>query len=575
MDSRDLERGTLACPSRPSVNCMIGLQTRGRRLRLVICLLLATSCSTTRASRTNAAQPASPPSIRWLSSDSALAQAAGAEPAAVIIAESGAVGDRFTRVVDADEKSCVLIMARGVDKIADLDLYAYSEDGTALAVDDRTDPKPTLLLCPPHPRHIYVTARIATGQGMIAVGVHSVPLNRARRVQATLHAVGQHDAGEQASASTASVADVERRLRDHLDSLGGRWTPVAQSALAVDSRIPSLTGMVVQAGTCVDALVLAPLTVTGLDIEALDTNGRTLGRAVNTEQDKSIVACAQEQRQFSLQLRPHEGSGTVLVLVSRGSLLAGRATEHPVELSENEPIEPLVENVHRQLRARQQKIGHRIAQATLACGEPFRIEESVEANCSRFDVFAGAPARGVEARAYSADGELVSMNDNGQYLPLLVCGHARVSLVFDAQSRGGPLWVEKSVLPAVSPDLIGSPRAAARLFQRAHELGGVLEVTELQRVRKLTLGPRQRSEQLITLQAGQCADVFASIEGQPTGIRLHGMDPDSGELSNGEEHPESAHLQLCCAPGSAECKHRVQVMTDTAASALFVSSVRR
>lgn len=542
------------------------------RLFAIMCLPLAASCATRHLPDDGSARTVSPPTLRWLSSDSALAQAAGAEPAAVIIAEAGAVGDRFTRVIEADQKSCVLIMARAAEKVVDLDLYAYSEDGTALGIDDRADPKPTLLLCPPHPRHIYVTARIATGQGMIAVGVHAVPLERSRRVQATLHAVQQHDSHREAP--KASVADVEHRLHEHLRTLGGRWTPIAQTSLAVDSRIDSLTGLVVEAGTCLDALVLAPPSISGLDVEALGAAGRTLRRTATSGQEQSIVACAEEQQPFSLQLRPHDGNGTVLVLVSRGSLREGRATERPVELSESKVVDVLVDAVHRDLRANQQQIGRRIAQATLARGESLRIEDSVEGNCSRFDVFAGAPGQDIQARAYAANGDLLSFNNGGQYLPLVVCGRGRVLLVFDAETRGGPLWVEKSPLRS-NANFTASPRAAARLFRRARELDLVPDFAGPDSVRKLALRPKQHSEQSVTAQAGQCVDVFAALDGQPIGIRLHRVDPDTGELSDGEQHPESAHLQLCCALGVAVCEQRVRVISDTGGSGLFAISVRR
>src|SRR5512140_3375820 len=174
------------------------LERHGRRLCSMMLLLGATNCAPRRALNSDLGRQTPPPSLRWLNGDTALAEAAGARSATVIVAEAGAVGDRFTRVVDVDEKDCVLIMARASERVADIDLYAYAEDGTALAIDDRVDPKPTLLLCPPHPRHIYVTARIATGQGMIAVGLQSVPLDRSRRVQATLRSVGQPTAGPRA-----------------------------------------------------------------------------------------------------------------------------------------------------------------------------------------------------------------------------------------------------------------------------------------------------------------------------------------------------------------------------------------
>jgi hypothetical protein len=534
---------------------------------------LLLDCAAPHPLGTSVEREVHPPILRWLSSDSALARAAGAESASVIVAEAGAVGDRFTRVVETNDKACLLVMARASEKVADIDLYAYSEDGTALAIDDRPDPAPTLLLCPPHPRHVYVTARIATGQGMIAVGVHHVPLDRARRVQATLRAVEQHD--NRGDPPKASIADVDRRLREHLRGLGGRWTPVAQTTLAVDSRIPSLTGITVEPGGCIDALVLAPQTVSGLDVEALDAAGRTIGRAASTEQDKSLVVCAEERRTFSLQLRPHEGSGAVLVLVSRGSLPAGLITERSVDLSQRVAIEALARQVHRELRARKQPIGRTISQTILVRGEQQRVEDSVGAGCSRFDVFAGAPSLDVQARAYSAGGDLVAMNSGGQYLPLLVCARGKVSLVFDAQTSGGPLWIEKSQSRPNGDVVAGNPRAASRLFLRAWQAGLLMDFSDMARATKFHLAPKQVGEREISVMAGQCTDTFASLEGEASGIRLHRADPETGESSDGEQHPEAAHLQLCCPAGLPDCTYRVLLTGSGSSSGLFATVVRR
>ncbi len=545
---------------------------RYRSLSALASLACALGCAPQCPPDADSARETRPAPIRWLAGDAALARAAGAGPPTVLIAEAGAVGDRFTRVVDTDETACLLAMARGSERVADVDLYAYSEDGTGLALDDRADAKATLLLCPPRPRRVYVTARIAAGQGVIAVAVHRVPLDRARRVQATLRAIEQYDAT--AEVPKASIVDVERRLREHHRTLGGQWTRVAQASLAVDSRIPTISGVVAEARTCTDILVLAPLSVSGLDIEAIDDAGRTLGRTVSTEQDKSIIACAEERRTFSLQLRPHEGSGTVLVLVSRGSLQAGRVTEQALELGQSRPIGVIVEEVHRGLRERRQTIGKVMEQTTIERGEQHRIEDSIESGCARFDAFTG-PGLDVQFRAYSAEAEPIAKNGGGQHLPLLVCSRGKVALTFDAHAGSGPLRVEKASLARVNPLLIGNPRAAGRLFLRAWQEGLLLDSAELVTVsRFVSSGSRLSWDQSVPVRSGHCAEVLAAIAGEASGIRLHRVDADGGEPSDGEHHPQAAHLRLCCSADEPDCQHRVQVVSDRAASGLFATVLR-
>ena len=527
-------------------------------------------CSAQRVAGLPLERQSHPPILRWLGPDSALAHAAGAASAAVIVAESGAVGDRFTRVVEVDETACVLVMARASEKVADVDLYAYSEDGTALGLDDRSDAKPTLILCPPHPRHIYVTARIATGQGMIAVGVHTVPPDRARRVQVALHAIQQHDG--QAEVPKTTITDIDRRLTDHLKSLGGHWTPIAQTSLATDGRIPTVTGVTVEAQSCVDALVLSPLTLSGLDVEVLDDSGRTLGRSGPTEQDKWLVVCADERRAFSLQLRPHEGSGTVLVLISRGSLQAGRSTERAIELSQSLALERLIDKVHAEFRVRQQPSGQKIAQWTLTSGNQQRVETPVGPGCTRFDIFAGAPSLNVQVRAYSSDGNLISMNRGSQYLPLFVCAQGKSVLIVEAQTGGGPLLIEKSTA-AVSSAMSGNPHAAARIFSWAWQLGLLLDFTDFTDERIIPLSAKAIWEHEVTVRSGQCTEVFAALEDDVGGISLSQVDGAAGELNAGEEAPDAAHLRVCCALSEVDCKYRMQVDSKGAtATALFMTA---
>jgi hypothetical protein len=539
---------------------------------LLAAMVLLGACAMPRREVTRNADR-TPPTVRWLSNDARLAQAAGAESASLIVAEAGAVGDRLTKVIETDEMSCLLVMARASDKVADVDLYAYGEDGTVLAVDDRPDAKPTMLVCPPHPRHIYVTARIAIGQGVVAVGVHRVPMDKARRVRSALRVAEQPATGE---AANAMIPDVDGRLLAHHGALKGHWTPIAQSALAVDYRIPTVLGLTVDPGTCVDVLALTRTALSGLELELLDESGRTLGRSVDTERDQWIVACAEDRRNVALQLRPHDGIGTALVLVSRGSLRAGRAIEQALELSGGLALEQLIKIAHREMRAARVEAQPVVARTTLVRGQQQRISSRIESDCARFDVFAGAPSSGVHARVYSADGDLISVNGGAQYLPLVACGRGLVTVVVEALSKGGPLSIEKYPQKLASVVASSRPHAAARLFQKAWHLGLLEGSAGFDSIENITFSDKKKWNRDVTVDIGKCADVFVSLDGDSAGVSLNWMDGDSGQAIDGEEHPDSAHLQLCCGAGSSTCtRHVVAEATGASPRALFATRYRR
>jgi hypothetical protein len=372
-----------------------------------------------------------------------------------------------------------------------------------------------------------------------------------------------------------TITDIDRRLNDHLKSLGGHWTPIAQTSLAADGRIPTVTGVIVDAQSCVDALVLSPLTLSGLDVDVLDDLGRTLGRSGPIERDKWLVVCAEERRAFSLQIRPHEGSGTVLLLISRGSLQAGRSTERAIELSQSLALEKLINRVHTEFRTRQQPAGQMIAQWTLTSGKQQRLETPVGPGCTRFDVFAGAPSLNVQARAYSSDDNLISMNRDSQYMPLFVCAQGKIALVVEAQTGGGPLWIEKSRAAAVSSAMSGNPHAAARILSWAWQLGLGLDFTDFSDERSIPLSAKAIWEHEVAVRSGQCMEVFAALEGDVGGISLNQVDGATGELNAGEEAPGAAHLRVCCALAEVDCKYHVQVDSKGAtATALFATATR-
>ncbi len=103
-------------------------------MTLAAIVLLVSACTApgSMGTPTGSARPALQ---RWLMEDGMRAEVAGADPARILVAEAGAVGDRFTSVLDVDERDCLLVMARASDKIADLDLYIYNESGSILSVE--------------------------------------------------------------------------------------------------------------------------------------------------------------------------------------------------------------------------------------------------------------------------------------------------------------------------------------------------------------------------------------------------------------------------------------------------------
>jgi hypothetical protein len=96
----------------------------------------------------------------------------------VLDADMIAEGERVGGFIEIPQAECALAMARATPTIGDIDLFAYDDEGSVFSADDAADAKATLLVCPPHPRRLYLVARVVSGAGAVSVGVQSVPARR-------------------------------------------------------------------------------------------------------------------------------------------------------------------------------------------------------------------------------------------------------------------------------------------------------------------------------------------------------------------------------------------------------------
>ncbi len=511
-----------------------------------------------------------PASQRWLLEDGRRAELAGADPARILVAEAGAVGDRFTNVVDVDERDCLLVMARASDKIADIDLYTYGESGSILSVDDRPDAKPTLLICPPHPRHVYITARIATGQGVVVVGAHRVPASLSNPVRHALKMRGD-DSG--LDASSGAPPDLDTRILTHHQAIGGQWIAVAQSTIVVDSRVPTVTGLMIQEGSCIDIFVVPTAHVSALDIELQDDKGRTLGRAPIADRERWMVACSQESRSVTLQIRPHDGYGSVILLVSRGTLEMGRATRQAIELGENQPLQLLTELEHKQLDHLGYPHGKLLGNLLIERGFQRRFVANGARGCTRFDIFAGTPSLGVQGRVYTANGELVASDGGTQHFPLLACLSGKITMVIEAVGRGGPVQIEQRQDVADNPQALSFPRAAARMFQRAWNLGLAKSFSQFSAVESASLADEKVWERDITLEPGHCNGYFMALDGDAIGVDLRIIDANTEEILSGEQHTHTAHAEICAPSGEKPHLYRLRATVQSGKSSALLSAI--
>ena len=205
----------------------------------------------------------------------------GAGPLAIVAAAPMSEGERLGAFVEIPKDVCLLAYGRASPSLEDIDLAAFADEGNPVAVDEGPDPRPTVLLCPPHPDRVYVAAHAAAGEGLCVIGAQLVPRERALEVGRTLGARGG------ATRSAEVWPGLEDQIRGHRAAIGGTWEEQRRVAVPVDSRAVSAVAFGVDEGGCTDAIVVPDTDVSLLDVDVVDADGRLVARAKETTTTRS------------------------------------------------------------------------------------------------------------------------------------------------------------------------------------------------------------------------------------------------------------------------------------------------
>src|SRR5439155_18521676 len=140
------------------------------------------------------------------------ARALGAGELKILGADYATEGDRIGAFVDLDADACILALSRSSPSIADVDLYAFEDDGSAFATDESPDAQAAIIVCPPHPKRLYVVARVMAGAGLLGVGVQIIPK---ANIEAIARAVGARGRPGEDSGRLDAWPGLEAFVRAH------------------------------------------------------------------------------------------------------------------------------------------------------------------------------------------------------------------------------------------------------------------------------------------------------------------------------------------------------------------------
>lgn len=490
----------------------------------------------------------------------------GAGAVAIIASGEAVDGERLGAFIEMPTDACVLAYARASSSIDDVDVAAFDDEGTLVAVDEGRDPKPTLLLCPPEPARVYVGARVASGEGAVAVAVQTVPRDRAEEVGRAFGAHGVLGGGSRPADAWPGLDD---QLREHRKALGGTWEEFYRRALLLDARVPTVVGFPVEADHCVDAVLVPGDELALLEVEALDEAGRVVARAREGTAYRTLTVCSPIALRGSLVVRPHVGSGLAAVVLAKTSEAQARDLTWRPDLL----WEPATIPVDAAKSRREETLGRAgYAGATLARSGALTLGRRTSipldlvggmGACTRLDVVGGAPLALIDAEVWSDAGELMSEGEGVWSATVFACGHGKGQLDLETHGRTGPFAMTARPERWQSPVFTAHPTAASRMLARAASGTAMVHEGVAVAVRAATLGEGKALTWTETVPPSGCLQATAGAEGDGTGLELRVFDEATSEEID-RSHAQRAVSVRACAPEKSAPTVRFELKATSA-----------
>lgn len=463
----------------------------------------------------------------------------GAGPVAIVVSGTIAEGERVGAFVEIPKDVCLLAYARSSASLEDIDLAAFAEEGNPVVVDEGPDPKPTIVVCPPHPDRVYLAVHAAVGEGLCVIAAQLVPRDRAELVGRAVDAHGS------SPKSPEAWPGLEDRVRAHRAAIGGTWEEQRRVAIGVDSRSPSLTSLTIDEDGCADVVVVPDDDVAVIDVDAFDGEGRLVARAKDTAAVRTLTICSSVLVTGSLQVRPHVGRGLVAVVVAKAKGDSARemltrpdvawtGSGKAVDRARIEREQALVKGGYAAATttvAGQLQLGRR---ATIPIDLP-------AAPCARIDVVGGAPLALVDAAVWDPTSSLLATAEGTDGALLFACGKRKARIDLGTRGRPGPFALLVRPERWNDPVFASFPLAASRMLGRAassgRPLGGLAQ--------HVSLEASKRSVQDLDVPAGQCVRVSVGAEGDGTGLETRLFDAATGEEVDRSHGQVAAGVRAC------------------------------
>ncbi len=535
------------------------------------------------ASRTPAQRPGAPTPFgelaqepqpgAWFQRDAARARAAGAGDTVILAVEAATQGDAVSAMLSVPADSCALVLARAGAEVADLDLMVVGEDGRLLGMDLAPDATPSVMVCPPHPERLFVSARVAEGLGLVALGAQRVPPSAANALMARL-GIAPH--GSPLDDEAGRLEPLERRRR----SLGPEWSTVYLTKIPLSAGRSSHFDVDVTGPRCAEIAGYVEPLAQPTELLLRDEAGRIITTQTWTEAITVSTLCAAATTRISAELRSLRGQGWAVVNVNRS--LEGAASR----LATHRDVVfigpgPAFDATLQQLEARLSRAGleqrQRLPLSVGAGGRSSSAQLELRAGCARLDVVARSTTLGVETKLWRLPEEqLVARARGPGHTTSYSCGAARTEqLELRAVSPLEHALVVVSQERQAPPALLAAPLAASRALDA---LLGVVELgslDELSSARALTLSDATRAVlPELELEPRRCAAFGVGAEPGVQGVELRLLHASSGAELAYAMGDQAVALRYCAEQERVRVQPRVEVGVGAGAG-VYVHALAR
>jgi hypothetical protein len=165
--------------------------------------------------------------------------------------------------------------------------------------------------------------------------------------------------------------------------------------------------------------------------------------------------------------------------------------------------------------------------------------------CSRIDLVGASPLRGVNARLWSATGQLLAEGSGASATTLFGCGAGQVRLDASAELAAGPLSVVMHREPDAPAELSKSPLAGGRLVARMSTRGVLPRADAIGKVTAYSLSADQLTRVPVMVPLARCLDVDVAIQGTAAAVELRAIEQTSGAELDTSVGQDAASTRLC------------------------------